>query len=187
MKPLYSEDWIALPAEQKMETLRAFVQCVAFDQGLDEGIAVVTYTFDDLRTMAEYNDSSRTIHLSAAALQEEGAKALCGHLLHELRHCYQHRLVDQYEAGLKHPDQSTQTLSEDQQEAARIYQQEFKNYYELTKDDAQYYHLACETDARAFSEENTLSYLYSIWKLKQSEAGAEPVEDSEFLRLLAAD
>lgn len=142
--------WDRLPLGGKLWVLQTVSDLELGFLGVPNKIEVYV---DELESgiSACYNENEQSITLSYNTLDRKPSACLRS-LLHEVYHCYQHRLVEAYNAAVE----SLKNLQI--YDAARIYKREFATYKGINDLEA-YAKQQVEIDANAFSKEAAERYL----------------------------
>lgn len=144
-------EWKKLTITKKIDVLTTLANIEAVHLGIPHNINLGTSKLDDC-IAGQYSDAFYTIYIDIDHLENDEGIEVVNSLFHELRHCYQHLLVNE----LNKLDEDSKKLS--LYDDAFTFKEEFENYEELSKDFDHYYVLKCETDARDYARITTQIY-----------------------------
>lgn len=152
---LQEEIWCGLTIEEKLNVLQIVADIERNYLGITNEINVGAANLEE-HTLGCYRDSTHQIVISVDSLLKDPADVVLDTLLHEVRHCYQHRLAEVYQ-------NASDELKELRIfEEASLYASEFASYVDGDEDYHSYYTQDCEVDAREYSQEALYDYYYKI-------------------------
>ena len=144
LQGLKAEKWIELDLQQKVDLMLLVVEIETYYLGLDEEPKIVVRNMAQF-TMGGYANVNSTIFLNRDHLDYDTPEEVLDTVLHEMHHCYQHRLCELFESvDIAYRDMIF--LRDAQQ-----YILEFHNYTDGTNDYEIYYNQSCESDAREYA------------------------------------
>lgn len=144
LQGLKAERWSELDLQQKVDILLVVVEIETYYLGLDKEPKIVVRTMAPF-TMGGYANVNNTLFLNRDHLDYDPPEEVLDTILHEVRHCYQHKLCELFESvDIAYRDM---IFLRD----ARQYIFEFHNYTEGTNDYEIYYNQSCESDAREYA------------------------------------
>lgn len=152
---LQEEIWCELTVEEKLNILQIVANIERDYLGIANEINVGVANLEKY-TLGYYRDSTHQIVINVDSLLKDPADVVLDTLLHEVRHCYQHRLAEVYKNAsdeLKELRIFTEASS---------YAAEFEHYVDGYEDYCSYYTQECEIDAREYSQKALYDYYYKI-------------------------
>lgn len=149
------ETWDQLNRQQKLNALQGLVDLDCQYLGIQDTVTVRAVSMFD-QTRSYYTDSDKQISINVEDLLYAPVKENMDSVLHELYHCFEHRLVDAYEML----DQKSQQLKAF--EDIKTYQKELEKYTDGGEDYTSYYNQLCEIDARKYAEVSVEDYYQQI-------------------------
>lgn len=161
IKPIaYSEEWEDLTLEQRQDTMKAVTECELRYLGIPFTVEIKFVDMEeDKNTLAGYYSRSKhRITFNNYALKEQSNEENLKTALHEVRHAYQDCMCNIY----KH-------LSDEEKALYTFYGvdnwcRDLENYGENSQDEASYYSLSLERDARSYAKEEAEVYISEIKK-----------------------
>jgi len=137
---LQESKWKKLDTTEKLKVLNTVANIEASNMGISHIINLGTSKLDK-QILGQYSNEKYTAYIDIDHLENDDVNDVLNSVCHEVRHCYQHLIVEEYESAA--PESKNLMLYKD----AIIYKQEFEHYGDLTKDIMRYYTLNCEVDA----------------------------------------
>ena len=148
---LQESKWKKLDTTEKLKVLNTVANIEASNMGISHIINLGTSKLDK-QILGQYSNEKYTVYIDIDHLENDDVNDVLNSVCHEVRHCYQHLIVEEYESAA--PESKNLMLYKD----AIIYKQEFEHYGDLTKDIMRYYTLNCEVDARNCAENAVIVY-----------------------------
>ena len=154
---LQPDVWRSLDLDERLEVLRVAVEIESLTLGIPQ--VRVSATSMELETLAYYTPATRTVMLSLEHLAFDPVEDVLDSTLHEIRHSYQHRLVELY-----------QSLDEHERNLALFndisdYAYEFDHYISGSgkgETFLDYFEQKCEMDSNAFADRTVMNYYNAI-------------------------
>lgn len=109
-------------------------------------------------TLGAYSDDTRLVLINLSHLENDSVEEVLDTALHEVHHCYEHRLIEAYQGTV--PELQTLRLFRD----ASQYAQESQNYINPWKDYFGYLNQSLELDSDTYAEHGVQEYYYRIQK-----------------------
>lgn len=156
--PLQLDLWWGLDLDQRLEVLRVAAEIECTTLGIPQ-VRVCAISME-ANTMGGYNHASRTVMLSLEHLAFDPVEEVLDSLLHEIRHSYQHCLVELYQSLNDH--ERNLALFNDTSD----YAYEFENYISGSGDDKifqAYFEQKCEMDSNAFADRTVTVYYNAVF------------------------
>lgn len=154
--------WKDLNEQQRVDTLQSICDyecaCVL---GCDTATVQAGYTKED-NTLGEYNHVTNTVLININHLREDDVEDTLNTLLHEVRHAYQHTVIDMFnkvEGKLDEKDLRLPIFR-----YASSLRENFDDYKSGNNDFYEYYGQASEEDSRDWAEEEVYKYTKIIYK-----------------------
>ena len=148
---LLDEDiWTSLTVQKKTGALQVIANLERSNLGVSNELNLCVANLEEEDLLGRYDDSTHEIVIDMDLLINGSVQDVLRCLLHEVRHSFQHRLVDLYNE-IDTSDKNLQIFRE-----IRLYAEEFENYND--KDYSVYYDQQCEIDARDYAEERMEFY-----------------------------
>lgn len=136
--------WSQLSLEEKIYSLQQVADIERENLGLSKRPTVKIHFKKDIR--GYFTQSEGNVRISMDTLWTEDSLDVIQTIAHEMYHCYEHELCDQYDQ-----------LSDEQKvlwkDRIEQYQYEFENYISSTEDLEGYFYQSIEMDARNYSEQ----------------------------------
>lgn len=92
---LQPEVWQDLTTAQRIDTMQTICNIEVYYLGLPCAVTVSGANLPE-NTLGSYDDSSRAISISIEHLENDPVEEVLDTLLHEIYHCYEHRLAEVY-------------------------------------------------------------------------------------------
>lgn len=148
---LLDEDiWTSLTVQKKTGALQIIANLERSNLGVSNELNLCVANLEEEDLLGRYDDSTHEIVIDMDLLINGSVQDVLRCLLHEVRHSFQHRLVDLYNE-IDTSDKNLQIFRE-----VSLYAEEFENYND--KDYSAYYDQQCEIDARDYAEERMEFY-----------------------------
>lgn len=154
---LEEDNWKAANTESKLNVLGIIANIEGDSMGITHTFTVGTSKLED-KVYGGYSNDTFTVYIDIDHLEYSDPRSVVNTVCHEVRHCYQHMTVLEYENA----DESSKGLLI-YKEAAK-YKEEFENYPDVEENPTEYFYLACETDARAYAREAAPKYFEAVDK-----------------------
>lgn len=152
---LKPNSWDKLDVTEKLNVMQTVANIEVSYLGIPHEINVGTANLRE-NTLGCYEDKTHTVYIDLDHIEKGLAQDVLDTCCHEVYHCYQHRLVDNY---LKTDETSKNLLLYSK---ARSYMEEFNAYKNGYKDFCSYYYQECESDAREYAEKASNDYYRRI-------------------------
>ena len=145
------DDWMSLSKEKKLEYLQSIAdyECV-YTLGI-EPVPVSAAVISDLSTLGQYNNATRSVTIQYDVLCCASPGKLLEVLLHEVRHAYQHCIVDMYVDMQAQGGIPAQYRSLAAVRMMESFYTEHRNYCDGNLDYEKYYNQVVEQDSREFA------------------------------------
>ncbi|MBQ8497271.1 MAG: hypothetical protein IJ489_07470 [Clostridia bacterium] len=158
---LEQERFCELETEERLTVLQAICdyECIV-GFGCNSAKLQTLYIKDE-GTLGYYTNAEQTITIDLTLLKGNDPEKIVSTVLHEVRHHYQHRLVDLYQTVKPNLNENNQNMEPFRD--ARKFLINFQDYQDNKKDgyDA-YYQQLVEQDSRAFAEKRMQEYYLSL-------------------------
>ena len=149
---LQEKSWNKLSLTERVNTLVAIADMECVYLGMPKDLVIAAdHTLEDT-TLGTYEYRENEITINMNVIYESGEQSL-EVLLHEIRHAFQHRLVEAY----RKIDDEEKNLKVFQE--IKLFASEFRNYED--KNYKIYYNQRCEQDCREYARERMEEY-YSV-------------------------
>ena len=154
--------WDTLDEQERLEILQAICDYECMYVLGCEPVRINAGITSQRDTLGEYDNSEKSILISAEHVKNDSSTDVLRTVLHETRHVYQYALVEMYISLETHVDDAHQSLIPFRQ--AQEYYREFSNYCTPEKDYDKYYGQEVEKDSRAWAikriEEYYVDFVY---------------------------
>ncbi len=146
-------DWMALTTEKKLEYAQSIAdyECV-YTLGIAP-VAVCTAIISDPDVRGTYSDSDGLVTIQYDVLCHESPGVVLEVVLHEVRHAYQYRVVDMYEALLAQGGIPEEYRSLAAIQTVESFYKEHLDYCSSEQNFDQYYDQVVEQDSRRFASQ----------------------------------
>ena len=152
---LQNKIWNKLSLSERMDVLSVVVDIECDHLGMSKNLSIITdYTLDET-TLGTYSHMKKEITINMDVIYESGEKSL-EVLLHEIRHAFQHSLVEVYQ-GVNEEEKNLIIFTEIQKFASEFMDYEDENY-------KLYYNQHCEQDSRQYVKDRIRDYYYKIYE-----------------------
>lgn len=162
---LDSEIWDTLDVKKRLEILQAVCDYECLYVLGCEPVRINAGITSEKDTLGEYDNSEKSILISAQHVKNDSSIDVLNTVLHETRHAYQYALVEMYISVETHVDDAHQSLIPFRE--AQEYYREFNDYCPPKKDYEKYYGQEVEKDSRAWArkriEEYYVDFVYPDW------------------------
>ena len=148
---LQPEVWQDLTTAQRIDTMQTICNIEVYYLGLPCAVTVSGANLPE-NTLGSYDDSSRAISISIEHLENDPVEEVLDTLLHEIYHCYEHRLAEVYTSA--DPELQRLRLFRD----AADYVNEVAQPVDPEEDYSAYAAQAMETDSRAYAAAGVQEY-----------------------------
>jgi len=154
---LNPEDWGIMSCEEKLSVMQSIINIESANSGFSQPISVRAEVLDEY-TAARYNHKNSRIVFDIDYLDEQDYIDCLSTVLHEIRHGYQHNVVDAYSST----DEAYQELV--LYDSAREWLTAIEEYPNLsgsptTDEWIDYYFNGLETDASYYAEDSKGAYI----------------------------
>ncbi|MBO5275169.1 MAG: hypothetical protein J6I45_11195 [Clostridia bacterium] len=142
--------WLGYGEKERLDALEAVAELECRWLGIEAPELASAELGEDV--LGQYDNKKFTVYISSEELMNESAFTCITTLLHELRHCYQFRVVESVNWEKKSSD--LRYYSE-----AEVWRGELMSYVSGTHEAyEEYYEQAIEADARAYAKKHALDY-----------------------------
>ena len=148
--------WGECSTSERLDALQTVANIEAAYLGLPHGLTIEVDILPETK-LACYNDNTHTISISIDHIENDTASENLNSILHEARHAMQYRLCDAYDSL----DAEMQSLVIFQP-ILKLQAELSSNYIEPEENYIKYYSQHCETDARDYAEQKSVSYYTEI-------------------------
>ena len=152
---LQPEVWQDLTTAQRINTMQTICNIEVYYLGLPCAVTVSGANLPE-NTLGSYDDSSRAVSISIEHLENDPVEEVLDTLLHEIYHCYEHRLAEVYTSA--DPELQRLRLFRD----AADYAGEVAQPVDPEEDYSAYAAQAMETDSRAYAAAGVQEYYHRI-------------------------
>lgn len=155
LSSLQPDVWRSLDLDERLEILRVASEIESITLGIPL-VRVRAISMEE-NTMGGYDHASRTVMLSLEYLAFDPSEELLNTICHEVRHAYQHYLVELYQS-LKEQEQNLALFHE-----ISDYAYEFDNYISGSGETIEaYFEQKCEVDSSAYADRIVMNYYNAI-------------------------
>lgn len=148
---LQPEVWQDLTTAQRIDTMQTICNIEVYYLGLPCAVTVSGSNLPE-NTLGSYDDSSRAVSISIEHLENDPVEEVLDTLLHEIYHCYEHRLAEVYTSA--DPELQRLRLFRD----AADYAGEVAQPVDPEEDYSAYAAQAMETDSRIYAATGVQEY-----------------------------
>lgn len=175
---LQESEWKDLPVDERLDVLQTVVNIEKNNLGMSTDLNLRAASLKQ-GLSGYYSDSRQEIVVNLETLKDAAAQEMLEVVCHEVRHGYQHRLVDAFRSV----DDAYKELSVFSD--AKVYEEELSNYIDGNggKDEMwDYYQQDVERDARNYAESCVEKYFVRINVYIEGESEPESVNHSSLVR-----
>lgn len=159
---LREDIWSDLKVREKINVLKKVADIEKNYLGITNEINVGTANLNG-EILGYYSDRTQEVVISTNSLLYDDVYMVLDILVHEVYHCYQHRVVDAF----INADEQARNLRLFNN--AIYYLDEFSDYKSSTEDFGSYYEQKCESDAREYAEASVNDYYHRIHEYMEGE------------------
>lgn len=163
---LQEKEWRELSVKERLDVLQTVADIEKTYLGLPHELSVGAANLKE-ELLGYYNDNTHEIIINLDQLLDAQAHELLSITCHEVRHSYQHRLVDAYNSA----DAQTRELRLFR--TVGSFAEEFNDYADGFEDFCGYYSQECESDAREYAENAICDYYDRIFEYLEENQGEE--------------
>ncbi len=163
LEDINENTWVTLSFEKKLDTLQkiADYECVCV---LGIGPVKVEHEmFESDTERGEYRHDTKTVYIRTEHLDSGQVEEVVNTLLHEVRHSWQHNIVEMYATVENSLDVRFTELELFRN--ARVFGENYRDYKHAEDDEKAYYEQAVEVDSRSFASDRIvrlyISHIYA--------------------------
>ena len=149
--------WEELGTRDRLNVLQTVCNIEAHYLGIRDPVTIQATNLSE-DTLGAYRDDMRLVLISLNHLENDPVEEVLDTVLHEVHHCYEHRLIEAYQETA--PELQTLRLFRN----ASQYAQEAGNYVNPREDYFGYLNQSLELDSDTYAEHGVQEYYYRIQK-----------------------
>lgn len=150
-RKLYRVEWEDYLTQEKLDILQIIsdYEC-SVNLGCDR-VNLYSGRTDRTSVLGEYENRNRSVLISQTHLENDDPEKILNTVLHEIRHNFQHRMIDMYQSIEEHIDEQYKDLQVFRE--IQEYRENFSDYRSGNEDYDEYYRQVVEQDSRNWAEQ----------------------------------
>lgn len=155
-------EWSGYTTQEKLDILQQISDYECVVKLGCESVMLYSGHTERASVLGEYDEANRSVLISQKHLENDEIESVLNTVLHEVRHNYQHRMIEMYQSVEKYVEEPYKDLLVFRD--IRTYQDEFQHYCSGEENFESYFEQMVETDSREWAvkriEEYYKYYIY---------------------------
>ena len=155
-------EWSGYTTQKKLDILQQISDYECVVKLGCESVMLYSGHTERASVLGEYDEANRSVLISQKHLENDEIESVLNTVLHEVRHNYQHRMIEMYQSVEKYVEEPYKDLLVFRD--IRTYQDEFQHYCSGEENFESYFEQMVETDSREWAvkriEEYYKYYIY---------------------------